>query len=353
MLRALLEATETGNAPVLHELALGPFPARIIVDGLAVRSVSAGPFSGQDALFRLLLVKRRGVRSRPVPPGSAIVGEGVGSPRDLLENFDAHHQELERLAGRAGGFGRIWAVRFAALKGVLAGVPEDVKRVVRLLDGTRDLRTLLAESPLPAPLTVRVVERLLQQGALERADLESADLESAGRGVVEAREPSGPVTTADRSWLDERVTRPPQPAAPTTNTTTNTTTTNTAAATSTATTLAAALATTTAPASTALAAPTALVSTPPMTMATAANPTPAEPVLLERKRAPATTLSTLPTLPSPRPELQTWLGPEDEFFARVPHRAAGGAASWPPWTLAALVIAGAVVGALVARACVA
>ena len=76
------------------------------------------------------------------------------------------------------------------------------------------------------------------------------------------------------------------------------------------------------------------------------------------KRRPTTSTAGTAHLPraTPRlkPELSTWLGPEDEFFAAhvVDEVTAPVAAGWPAWTLAALVLVGAVVGAVVARACV-
>ena len=319
MLRALLEAAEGSSAAVVHELSLGAWTARVVVDGAVVRSVSAGPFSGEDALFRLLLSPRRAVRTqtgvavaRPSPDTWAVAGE-VGAAAALVERFDAWSRDLEKSAARVGGFSRRWAVRYLALKTVLAGLPEEVKRVVRLLDGTRDLRTLLAESPLSTPLTLRVVERLLQQGTLERADLNGDDDDSNDAGSapsvvddVAAVEAAG----ADRSWLDQRATAPPAPA------------------------------------------PAVVSEEPPLMLE--AKKKPPEPAAPEPATVAGT--STLPTaLPSPKkPELSKWLGPEDEFFDSHAPAAAKlePTTSWPPWTLAALVLVGALVGALVARACI-
>lgn len=300
----------------MHELVLGAWVARVVVDGSVVKAVSAGPFAGEDALFRLLLSPRRAVRTQSMPSVAAIAGE-VGAASSLLERFDGWLRDLEKSALRAGGFSRVWAVRYLALKTVLNGLPDEVKRVVRLLDGTRDLRTLIAESPLSAPLTLRVVERLLQQGTLERADLDVVD---SAPSVVDAEEK--PVDKgADRSWLDERVTRPP---------------------------------TTTAPPSTT---PTPPSEEPLVLEAKKPAPTP-PPTTTPTQPAPTTVAgtSTLPaSVPSPKkPELTTWLGPEDAFFdSHAPAAAAPSpASSWPPWTLAALVVVGALVGAVVARACV-
>lgn len=358
MLRALLEAAD--GSSVLHELALGPFPARVVVDARVVKTVTAGPFQGEDALFRLLLGNRRGIRSRPAESVDIGVEPGLGTTTALLERFDKAARDLERAAARAGGFARVWAVRYLALRTLVVGLPDDVKRVVRLLDGTRDLRTLLAESPLPPSLSLRVVERLLQEGALERADLDAAkDAFSAAveAPVAPAETPAttSAASTPDRSWLQERAARtvPPEmkpaepasaepvPMPPVPMTSLPTTAPTTAPPTTTTTPTPTTPTTTTTPPTT----------TPPTTT------TNAEPVVLSKRRPTTSTAGSLHlpnTAPKVKPELSTWLGPEDEFFAAhdlddVPVPVAAG---WPAWTLAALVLVGAVVGAVVARACV-
>ena len=321
MLRALLEAAD-GPAAV-HELFLGPFSAVVVVAEGQVLSARAGPFVDEDALFRLLLLPRRPVRSQIDPPRPS--SSSLGAASELLDRFDAFARDLSRQSARAGGLTRVWAVRFVALKAVLQGLPDDVKRVVRLLDGTRDLQTLIAESPLPPPLTLRVVERLLQRGALERADL-AADhdddaVSSAPQVVDDATTAPPRAAGADRSWLQERESLPPAPAPPEPTTETPTTTT-----------------TTTEP-----------------TSPTTTSPEPAEPLLLHR-RGHALSAASLPgAIPAPRgargAELSAWLGPEDAFFEReVPATVEPPPETWAPWTLVVIVVAGACIGAVLALA---
>jgi hypothetical protein len=312
MLRALLEAAD--GPPAVHELFLGPFSARIVVADGQVLSARAGPFVGDDALFRLLLVSRRPVRSQSMTVTTT--DAPVGGSIELLERFGAFARDLERLSARAGGFSRVWAVRFVALKEVLLGLPDDVKRVVRLLDGTRDLRNLIAESPLPPPLTLRVVEKLLQRGALERADLhaEGAEVRDA---VVDG------TAQADRSWLGERASKAPEPAT--------TTTTDPPAP-----------------------APPPDPDPAPATTTTTTATTTTDPVVLEKRREHPPMPGALPgAIPGPRApqgaELSAWLGPEDQFF-KESEALPPPAETWAPWTLVVLVIAGAAVGAVLALA---
>lgn len=345
-MRAFLQSRP--SATVL-ELRLGAFPARVLVDGEQLVAASAGPFAGHDVLVRLLLVPDRASTARPL--AGAVPAVRVGAVDDVLAAVDAEVFELEKKAERVGGLARVWGVRFAALRAVMTGFPDDVKRVVRLVDGTRSIAALLAESPLAPPLTLRVIERLLALGVLERADVtDAADADSGAAVVVDGVDAArrGP----DRSWLEQRTSLVPQPS------------TSTATATSTATTTTTTTTTTTME-STSPSSPegdtTSAPAEPPTTSTSTTSSEAAEPLLLTPKAkpklastAPSTVAGTpsLPLpLPPPKPELSAWLGPEDEFFQSHGEPAAPPPASWPPWLLFTLVLAGAALGAVLARSC--
>jgi hypothetical protein len=345
----------------VFELRLGAFPARVLVDGDQLVAASAGPFAGHDVLVRLLLVPDRAAAARPL--AGAVPAVRVGAVDDVLAAIDVEVAELSKKAERVGGLDRVWGVHFAALRTVMMdsaaersakSFPDDVKRVVRLVDGTRSIAALLAESPLPPPLTLRVVERLLALGVLERADVADgvdgvAAVDVAGGAVVvdAAAVVDAPARArgADRSWLEQRTSLLPQPAPQPSASTPSTSTSTSAPAPS-----------TTAPTATE---PTSAPET--STTAPTAETSATEPLLLTPKakpKLPTTTPSTvagtpsLPLpLPPPKPELSAWLGPEDEFFQSHGEPAAPAPTSWPPWLLFALVLAGAALGAVLARSC--
>lgn len=326
MLATLLEAGAPSPGVDLS-LRLGPFRAQLSVCEHAVSDVVCGPFSGEDALFRVLLLPRRPVarRNRLSRPDGPALGD-VGT---LLMRFVVFESELERSARRVGGLERFWRVRFAALKTILEGLPEDVKRVIRLCDGTRDVRQLCAEGPLAPPLTLRVLDKLLVAGVLVRADVLDDDIVSDDDGIA-----------ADRRWQQARETTPPAPAptSPPPPATPPTTTTPTTPP------------TTSSPTAAAEPEPVVLSAMKPAATAAAVDV-----VAAARQRAtPASMISGETALPRPTPrpseDLQAWLGEEAAFFANEAAHTPKHT-PWPLWQLALLLVIGGVGGGLLAYAC--
>jgi hypothetical protein len=324
MLATLLEAGAPSPGVDLS-LRLGPFRAQLSVCEHAVSDVVCGPFVGEDALFRLLLLPRRPVarRTRLSRPDGPVLGD-VGS---LLMRFVVFESELERGARHVGGLDRVWRIRFAALKTILEGLPEDVKRVIRLCDGTRDVRHLCAEGPLSPLVTLRVLDKLLVAGVLVRADILDDDEAGTDEDGI----------AADRRWQQARETSAAAPSA------------GEAVATVSASSPAASgnepLVLSTAKPSTA--------STTPST----STPSAAGLDVVARARqlaTPASMISGETALPRPTPrpseDLQAWLGEEAAFFAdAAPHGPKH--TPWPLWQLGLLLLGGGVLGGLVAHAC--
>ncbi len=298
MLRMLLQAGGRDNVATVLETTLGPYPAQIVVRGAVIVSATAGPFVGVDALLRLVLTKRHSeqqtVHQKPVPAAlssSVAAAVGLGLVDDVLADVDAQRDALQEEAEVFGGFARVATVRFASLAPLVDGLPDDVQRVVRLADGTRDIVTLLAQADLAPVVTVRVLGKLLRSGVL-------GDGESV-------REASGVV---DRSWQQRQV---------------------------------------------AAAAAVIESSTPGSALPSPADALPSlgsTPIVDVR---PPVTVNAAPALPAavrhPR-DAQAWLSDEHEaFFART--RAVPSSSSLsPPW-IAALLIVGAVLGVLLATQC--
>ena len=361
MLAALIQAGAPSPGVDL-QTQLGPFPARMSLCDHGVWAVQAGPFSGQDALFRLLVLPRRTVsqRARTAPPPGTSLGEGSS----LLAGFEAFRTDLLRAASHVGGSDRVWTIRFAALKTILDGLPEDVKRVVRLCDGTRDVLRLAAESPLPPLVTLKVLDKLLSAGVLVRADLDDElvpatsnhDDDDGGRGP-------------DRRWQRSRTSPPmagiatlPPTAATTTTPSPPTLPTPVNAVAATPTTPPATTPTTppaTPPATTPTATPAPAASRPVSTTTTAPaetmpgpravmTTTEPAPVVLEQRRVRTANDDALPRPPpKPRAELNAWLGDEAAFFeSHTPPPA-----RWHVWQLAVLLALGSAIGVVLARAC--
>jgi len=324
MLATLLEAGAPSPGVDLS-LGLGPYRARLALCGHTVAEVFCGPFVGEDALFRLLLLPPRAVTQRARL--SLADGPVLGDVEVLLQRFVAFEGGLERDALDLGGLDRVWRIQFVALKAILPGLPEDVKRVIRLCDGTRDVRRLCAEGPLAPLLTLRVLDKLRVAGVLVCADSIDDNVD-----VGEANEDG---IAADRRWLEARAAR-----------------TTTTPATSTASVQA-----------TAVPAPTKTTATPTaeaesvvvLTTKTARTAVELEMVARARQRAtPASIISGETALPRPTPrpseDLHAWLGEEAGFFAD--EIAAGPKhAPWSLWQLALLLVGGGLVGGLIAWAC--
>jgi hypothetical protein len=373
MLAAILElGAPTPGVDIT--LAFGPFTATVVVCDDDVVSVTCGPHHGQDALFRLLMVKPKGLRQirRELPPNRDLqrpIGSGVA----LLARFETFMEELRRSAAPLGGLERRWAIHFPALKSILAGLPEDVKRVVRLADGTRDVGRLVAESPLHSEVTLRVLSKLLSAGALLRADIDDEGHVVADDNDGDA--PSDDGISADRRWQRSNSsavpsassTSSPTPTAPPATTAQTATTSPKAKVTTTATTAtpettpvmlpspqarAAAAAASTA-ASTAASASTASSSASAPVQASATKTAEETPITLDRhKVAGAQALPKSP--PKPAAELSAWLGDEHSFFdsdaqAQAPTRPSAAMGTSPWWQLAILLAVGAVIGVVVAR----
>jgi len=299
MLRTLLQAGSAADAATVLETTLGPLPARVVVRGTDILAATAGPFVGVDALLRLVLAKRGSVQQKPLPASLAalLTSTALGPVDSVLAEVDAQRAVLEGEAAAVGGFARVLTVRFAALAKLVEGLPDDVQRVARLADGTRDVVTVLAEADLAPLVTVRVLGKLVAAGVFAEVD---------------GREASG---TVDRSWQG-RPSSAPTPAAP---------------------------------------------STPPSTLepSTFESSTPGSampsPVALSSSpivdvRPPVTVNDTvaLPAAVAHPRDAQSWLGDDEAFFAAAETPSS---TSLSRTTVIVLLIVGAVLGGLLATQC--
>jgi hypothetical protein len=148
------------------DMDLGPWRGSIHFAQGQVLDARIGPFVGEPALWRMLLPHAGSPR---IEPGRARASDGVvlGQPAALVERFREREELLGRLAERVGGFSALWAVRFDVLRRRLDELPDAINPFLRLLDGRRTVRQVVAETPVEDVMALRILSRLLAMGVLE------------------------------------------------------------------------------------------------------------------------------------------------------------------------------------------
>lgn len=310
------------------DVALGSWVGALhLVDGQLV-DARVGSLSGEPALWRLLLPRAPRISAEA---GRAKVSGGavLGRPDALLPRARERLALLERLAEKVGGLERVWALRFDALQAQLLNLPDGIHPVLRLLDGKRDVRQVVAECPIDDVLALRILAKLLTQGILVLPDTTvpepSQQIIDVEGGLEEALSAALAELSADDLELPERVAEEPPPAEP---------------------------------AAPAPRAPLAsLSSEPPGPMPAPAAPSPAgdastsptAPAATEPPALPAATaLAQHLALPRPVPpvatadELRAWLGMEEAFFSVPPVPAPSVPPRAAPLPWAALTLLGVV-----------
>lgn len=178
----MVDLIEAKLRDVLREKGLALFSGRIDVatgaGGLGgvvhmsegqVLDARLGTTSGEPALWRMLLADKTRIALEAGKP-RATSGAVLGKPDALLDRFDERVLTLARVAEHLGGFERVWALRFDALANVLDDLPDAINPVLRLLDGKRSVRHVVAECGLDDMLALRILGKLLSQGVLVLPD---------------------------------------------------------------------------------------------------------------------------------------------------------------------------------------
>lgn len=151
------------------DVVIGGFGGVLHMSDGQVLDARLGTTTGEPALWRMLLADKTKIS---VEHGKARATSGavLGKPDALLERFDERVQTLTRVADHLGGFERVWAIRFDALAVVLDGLPDAINPVLRLLDGKRTVRHVVAECGLDDMLALRILGKLLSRGILVLPD---------------------------------------------------------------------------------------------------------------------------------------------------------------------------------------
>lgn len=315
------------------DVVLGPWVGALHVTEGQVVDARVGPFTGEAALWRMLLPSAPRIS---VEPGRAraTAGAMLGRPEALLERAAERLALLERVAEKVGGLDRVWAIRFDALQARLETMPDGIHPVLRLLDGKRDVRQVVAECPVDDVLALRVLGKLLSEGILVLPDAKPTapglDIIDVEGGLEEALSAALAELSADDLALPSslpQVEPAPSPVPP----------------------------------SAASAAPS---SQPPGPMPSPSPPLPSSepaPRVAAAAAQPSVGLAQHVALPRPAPplagadDLRAWVGVEEEFFSKPPKPASGagaGAALRLPWAaLATLAVVAVIIGLVLGRSC--
>jgi hypothetical protein len=149
-------------------LNLGPLEGTLTFEQGQVTAARLGDLSGRPAFFRAMAATAGAFTIKPARAGK--VHSSLGEVGELLDQVAKHDAEIRSLAGDVGGLDRVWSIRFAALKRVLNVLPDEINPLLRLLDGRRTVREVLAATTLDDVLVLRVMHRLLTMGVLVLPD---------------------------------------------------------------------------------------------------------------------------------------------------------------------------------------
>jgi hypothetical protein len=210
MLRTMLQAGGDDVVGTVFECSVGAVPARVVVVGQQVITATFGSSApGLDALVRVFLVDPQQVQQRTAAPSLVSSLSGVpalGSVADVLVAVDAQIEQLRRDAAALGGMRGGVAVQLVLLGNQKDALPDDVQRLARLADGTRDVGTLLVESTLPPATALRALSKLVDLGIVARTDARTAG--EFGRSAPEFINTfnslagrQGVESVVDRRWL--------------------------------------------------------------------------------------------------------------------------------------------------------
>src|SRR5712671_4096257 len=137
--------------------------ARVWVRDGQVVDADVDPLTGEAAFYRLLNWEAGSFRVEFGPVDREARTE-AGTQALLMEGV-RRIDEMARLA-EALPLSTVLGVDFPALASQLADMPDELNGVLRLFDGRRSVREVLAESPLDDLSTMAAVQRLMGDGVL-------------------------------------------------------------------------------------------------------------------------------------------------------------------------------------------
>jgi len=144
----------------------------LFVDG-HVMQAAQGPRQAEYAVYQLLDWHEGQFAMTAHDPARQVGGEVAAPNQALLLEGQRRLEELPSLRQRLGAPEGPLRVPPAVREAILRRAPRDTILLIELLDGTRDLGAVAAESPYDAWMTLRVLSDLLAVGGLEAGVPES------------------------------------------------------------------------------------------------------------------------------------------------------------------------------------
>ncbi|HSB81365.1 MAG TPA: response regulator [Candidatus Methylomirabilis sp.] len=140
----------------------------VFVDGHIAQAV-AGARGGETAVHHLLTWQEGKYELAPHDPSSQIGGEVAAPNQGLLLEGLRRLNEIPGLRARLPGPKLALEVPAALHVAVQQHAPAEAAMLVALLDGSRDLDRVLIDSPYDAWTTLKMLQRLVAVGAIEKA----------------------------------------------------------------------------------------------------------------------------------------------------------------------------------------
>src|SRR5690554_5718535 len=155
---------------------------------------------GEDALYRLMLWPDGKFRVQYYPNGGRADHIPKTSGELLLEGIHRLDQWND-LAAKLPALGRIYEADYQRLPNLLAELPDEAGRLVRLFDGLRSLRDIVDDSPYDDITTLQIVGRLLDEDVLNHISESAQDAAQAPSNLevwLAGNQDAAPPTAGER-----------------------------------------------------------------------------------------------------------------------------------------------------------
>jgi DNA-binding response OmpR family regulator/Tfp pilus assembly protein PilZ len=166
-LPSLIRWLEMERRSALLHLTRGTEEGEIVFQDGRITSAGQGPRGGDAAVYQLLTWDEGAFNINP-PLGlpSAAATEVTAPNETLLDEGARRVGEIPGLRGVLPGADLLLEIPLALCAAVQADLPSAGVALTALVDGTRDIEGVLAESPLDALITLKTLHCLLRLGAL-------------------------------------------------------------------------------------------------------------------------------------------------------------------------------------------